>query len=141
MAFVLMTYVPNDETKQGIGVAVDSGGLWYYVPYEIGVAVDPATWIVSNLTQIKADALISGALIDPAIVAAYLDDRGEDTSAIVSGVSDVVNLFPNRARRKVLWAIVRLMVNQINVLRGLHGLSPITYEQAIAAIVNEYKAL
>ena len=141
MAFLLTTWQPDDENKQGIGVAVQSGAEWYLVPYEIDAASNADAWIVSNLAQIESDAPNAGAIIDPAAVAAALEDDAQDVSAIIDSVPDVADMFPSEYQRKVLKAIVLLMIDQFNTLRAEHGLSDITYQQAAQAIRNKYKSL
>lgn len=141
MAFILTTWAPDDDTKQGIGVATESGGSWYLVPYEIDSALEANQWVSDNTTQIEADALTEGALVDAAAVTAVLDERGEDTSEIVDGVGDIADLFSHLGHRKALKAIVMLIVDQLNVLRVNDGLSEVTYSQARAAIIQKYKSL
>ena len=141
--FVLTTYTPDDEALQGIGVAahVAASGSWYYVPYQIDAGIDADQWIIDNAAQIETDAPLADALIDPAIVTAYLEDLEQDTTAIIDGVSDLANLFPDPAQRKVLKAIILMIVDQFNTLRAEHSLAEITYQQAAQAIINKYKSL
>lgn len=139
--FILTTHTPDDENLQGIGVAVEAGSDWYFVPYQIDVAEDPNQWIIDNAAQIEADALTDGTLIDATVVTAYLEDLEQDITGIIDGVSDLADLFPNPAQRKVLKAIILMIVDQFNVLRVEHSLSEITYQQAAQAIINKYKSL
>lgn len=77
--------------------------------------------VVRNATQQEIDTF-SPAEIN--------DNKQVET---LKAISDFEN---NPAMRRVLKAIIKELVDQLNVLRQEHGLSQITYQQAYTAIKN-----
>jgi hypothetical protein len=141
MAKFIDTFPSPTEGMQGIIVTLLEAGELYVVQEEIDDAADPAQWASDNHAQIVADIPEKGTLVTAHELLELMDNRGQDTSEVVDGIDDIVKLFRNPAQRKVLWAIVRLVVNVVNVERAEHGRSQFTYDQALQAIVDEYKSL
>jgi len=141
MAFLLHVSKPIEDIKV-ITVGIEIGGTVYGVPYELDVAVDPAIWIVDNEATITTDAPTLGTVLDAAEVAVILEEAEDAAvSQALGAVVNIADLFPNKPTRKAMRALVELIMDEINILRGQHGLAPRTMAQFLAAFKNKYQSL